>query len=374
MGQYWSAENGSEMNSSPIDGSLSAARHDFDFPKLQLHYHLDGGLRYTTILELAQNKKIDLQGAKTVAELKKVLVTRKPATLADVLKAFAVFLPTVAGDLEAIERVAYEACEDQAKDGVIYFEGRYSPHFFAGMSLNTQHPVNVAPAEVVKAVHRGFVRGEKEFGIKARSILCCIRSHDGWNKEVITLCETMKEYGVVAIDVAGCAGGADEKYEQSVIDAFKQAYKVGIHRTVHAGEASGAKTVVRAVDDMHAERIGHGYHLLDDPAEYTRLAVEGRLHLEACPLSSVMTSSVPLEWPKHPIIKWANDDVNFSLSTDDPTVFDNSVQSELQLVHGRVGLMCHQIWKCQLNAAESCFLEEPFKSELIKRVKDKEPK
>lgn len=65
-------------------------------PQVQLHYHLDGGVRYTTILELAASKKMDLKGAKTVEDLKKLLVTRKPATLADVLKAFEVFMPVIA--------------------------------------------------------------------------------------------------------------------------------------------------------------------------------------------------------------------------------------------------------------------------------------
>lgn len=103
------------------------------------------------------------------------------------------------GDLNAIERIAYEACEDQAKDGVIYFEGRYSPHFFAGYTLHAdgasvgctgEGHVQTLPADVVKAVYRGFQRGERDFKVQARSVLCCIRSHDTWNKEVISLCES----------------------------------------------------------------------------------------------------------------------------------------------------------------------------------------
>lgn len=160
---------------------------------------------------------------------------------------------------------------------------------------------------------------------------------------------SLKEYGVVAIDVAGTAGGSDEKYEPSVIEAFNLAYQKGIHRTVHAGEAAGAGSVVRAVDEMHAERVGHGYHLLDDPASYNKYAIKERLHLEACPLSSVMTGSVKLDWPKHPIVQWAADDANFSLSTDDPTCFDNSYGSELNLVAGKIGLTVRQIWKCVSN-------------------------
>ncbi|PAV82923.1 hypothetical protein WR25_06346 [Diploscapter pachys] len=85
-------------------------RRTFSFPKIELHLHLDGAIRFTTILELAKKKGISLKGATTVEELKKVLVTHSPANLSKVLEAFLIFLPVVIGDLEAIERIAYELC------------------------------------------------------------------------------------------------------------------------------------------------------------------------------------------------------------------------------------------------------------------------
>jgi len=243
---------------------------------------------------------------------------------------------------------------------VIYFEGRYSPHM-----LSTEA---VSPSDVIKAVWRGFQRGQQDFKIIARGILCCIRSHDTWNNGLVELATDHKEYGIVAIDAAGCSSGADEKYEPSVVAAFQLAKQRGIHRTIHAGESSGARAVVRGVEEMFTERVGHGYHLLADEEAYKKYALEGRLHLEACPLSSVMTAAVSPEWHAHPIVRWAKDGANFSLSTDDPTCFDNSIDSELALVNQKVGLSEQQIWECQLNAANSCFLEEPEKRELIKRI------
>lgn len=117
-----------------------------------------------------------------------MLVTHKPANLSKVLEAFDIFLPVIKGDLAAIERVAYELCEDQHHNGVIYFEARYSPHLL----LSNDYPVRVTnlsvkpsiclqevtATHVVAAVSKGFDRGEKQFGIKARSILCCIRGLD----------------------------------------------------------------------------------------------------------------------------------------------------------------------------------------------------
>uniref|UniRef100_A0A914P9Q6 adenosine deaminase n=1 Tax=Panagrolaimus davidi TaxID=227884 RepID=A0A914P9Q6_9BILA len=106
-------------------GSSSAAADEFNFPKIELHLHLDGAVRHSTIFELAKKKKIDLHGAKSVEDVKKLLVTHQPANLAKVLAAFDIFIPVIKNDASALERIAYETCEDQSKAGVIYFEGRY---------------------------------------------------------------------------------------------------------------------------------------------------------------------------------------------------------------------------------------------------------
>ncbi|CAB3409674.1 unnamed protein product [Caenorhabditis bovis] len=345
-------------------------KQKLNFPKVELHLHLDGSIRFDTILDLAQQKGISLAGARTVDELKKVLVTHEPANLSKVLEAFEIFLPVIRGDVEAIERVAYELCEDQHNNGVVYFEGRYSPHLL----LSPENP-EITAAHIVAAVKKGFDRGEKDFGVKARSILCCIRGLDKkFPQLILDLATDLKQLGVVAIDVAGSAHGADEQYEPEVVAAFQEAYKRGIHRTVHAGESGGPREVLRAIQDMHAERIGHGYRVMRDPQMYHDHFVSDRsIHLEACPYSSVMTGAVPLNWKEHPIARWAQDDVNFSVSRDDPTCFDNTMLSELTLVNEEIGLTGHQLWKAQLNAARSTFLPEDEKEALVKIILAAEP-
>ncbi|MCP9265415.1 Adenosine deaminase [Dirofilaria immitis] len=331
-------------------------RKRFDFPKVELHLHLDGAIRHQTLLDLSIEKGIDLKQATTIDQVRNVVVTREPSNLAKMLEPFDLFLPLLAGDKDAIERVAYELCEDEAENGVVYFEARYSPHLLC----NT-----LEPRGVVEAIRRGFDRGEKEFGVKARSILCCIHGFQDWNDEVLELATNLSNEGVVGIDIAGCSLGADEQYPPSVSKLFQEAAKRGIHRTVHAGESSGSKEVVNAIEEMHAERIGHGYRLLRDELAYQKYAIEKRIHFEACLRSSVMTGSVPLIWCKHPVKRFATDNINFSLSTDDPTCFDNSLLSEYQLAYQEIGLSRKQLWNCSLNAARSCFAEEPLKSKII---------
>ncbi|KAK6748193.1 hypothetical protein RB195_001050 [Necator americanus] len=344
-------------------------RKELDFPKVELHLHLDGSIRFSTLLELSLAKGTPLKGAKTVEELKKVLITHEPANLSKVLEAFDLLLPVVRGDAAAIERIAYEMCEDQAANGVIYFEARYSPHLLVAPGGE------LTSTGVVEAIKQGFDRGEADFGVKARSIVCCIRGLHQYADDVLRIATDLRHLGVVAIDVAGSAHGADEQYEREIVLIYQEAFKRGIHRTVHAGESGGAKEVDKAIKDMHAERIGHGYRVMREPGIYKKYFIDDRrIHLEACPYSSIMTGAVALDWKNHPIASWAKDKVNFSISRDDPTCFDNTMLSELQLVRDEIGLTTHQLWECQLNAARSCFLSEKEKKPIIEKILAAEPK
>ncbi|ETN82544.1 hypothetical protein NECAME_17681 [Necator americanus] len=413
-------------------------RKELDFPKVELHLHLDGSIRFSTLLELSLAKGTPLKGAKTVEELKKVLITHEPANLSKVLEAFDLLLPVVRGDAAAIERIAYEMCEDQAANGVIYFEARYSPHLLVAPGGE------LTSTGVVEAIKQGFDRGEADFGVKARSIVCCIRGLHQYAAKLLvqvelhlhldgsirfsTLLElslakgtplkgakTVEELKKVLIthepanlskvleafdlllpvvrgDAAAIERIAYEMCEDQAANGViyfearysphllvapggEEAFKRGIHRTVHAGESGGAKEVDKAIKDMHAERIGHGYRVMREPGIYKKYFIDDRrIHLEACPYSSIMTGAVALDWKNHPIASWAKDKVNFSISRDDPTCFDNTMLSELQLVRDEIGLTTHQLWECQLNAARSCFLSEKEKKPIIEKILAAEPK
>ena len=107
----------------------------------------------------------------------------------------------------------------------------------------------VKPRDVVKAVLDSFKRGEELFGVKVRAILCCMT----WlcsAAEILGLCQEFKNEGVVGMDIAGneCEDDNGKLFGFSAEHktSFQQAKKLGIHRTVHAGEngpASYVKTV-----------------------------------------------------------------------------------------------------------------------------------
>lgn len=333
--------------------------------RVELHVHLDGSLRHETIWELAKVKGLPLPGNGTFQDLQEAMIITQPKDLHQFLQPFLISTPCIVGDLSAIERIAYEFCEDKARNGVIYVEARYCPHFLVAEG----GPSDVeALSEIVKAVNRGFARGKAAFHIKVQSILCTLV---GTNKalEVLQLCENFRNDGVVAIDMASpCTTAATEHTEVPdtgiEVEAFKKAATLGIHRTVHAGESGSAEMVKRAIEIYKAERIGHGYHVLEDDEVY-QTVLQDRIHLENCPWSSYLTGSVPLSTPKHPVVQFAEDRANFSISTDDPMVTGKELQGDYDLATNCWGLTEAHFLRANLNAARSCFLPKAEKQELI---------
>ncbi|XP_049852887.1 adenosine deaminase-like [Schistocerca gregaria] len=336
--------------------------------RVELHVHLDGCVRHETLWELAKKKGLQLPGKGTFQELRDALVIKDPVDLKYFLHPFLIFTPYVAGDLDAMERIAYEFCEDEAKNGVTYVEARYCPHFWMG--TEDYHGKLKELGEIVNAVNRGFERGETDFGVKAKTILCALNG-TGMIKDVLELCKKFKGEGVVGMDIAMNAYDKSETYVEvplnpEEIAAYEEARKCGIHRTLHAGEAGGADMVQRAVEVYHTERVGHGYRVVESEAIYSSCK-EKKIHFETCPWSSYLTGAVPLGTRKHPIVRFAEEGVNFSLNSDDTTLTGRTLRDDYALAASWGLTEAHAI-RANFNAAHSCFLPDKEKDHLIQKL------
>lgn len=337
--------------------------------RVELHVHLDGAIRYSTIYDLAKQKNLPLPGNGTLEDLKNACIVTQPKDLEHFLHKFTIFIPVVQGDLKAAERIAREFCEDAANHGLLYVEARYSPHNFLPPAANQYGKGSFeALREVVSAVSRGFACGYEQYGVKVRSILCSLTGTDTIS-DIFNLCRIFQDEQVVGMDLAGMC---DKTYFEEVPlngkerMCYEEARKCGIHRTIHAGERGSADMVLRAVELYHAERIGHGYHVFDSDSAY-KLCLDRRIHFECCPYSSLLTGSVPLNTVEHPVVRHAAARANFSLSTDDPTVTGHTLEDEYELVK-QWGLTNEQISQCNLNGAYSSFLPNYEKIDLLRTL------
>ena len=273
-----------------------------------------------------------------------------PAQCEDLLgfiKIFWYFLPIIGGDRIALKELAIDFCRQQYESKIFYSEPRYTPWEVLGDS-NSEFALSYD--EVMEVILSGFEEGCQKYGIKIRSILSilCEWSGDADERCTKTL-ELMDKYrynaqtnqcGVVGIDVAG--NEAKRINENIIFDAtFQKAKQMGFHCTVHAGEASGPMSVKYAIENMCAERIGHGYRAVEHEGVLSMVTGKSQfvmhvqnaykelsmIHLECCPTSSVCTNAVKeykrsdRKWSNHPIKRLLSEGVHFSLSTDDPMVF-----------------------------------------------------
>ena len=164
-------------------------------PKIDLHLHLDGAIRVSTIAVLGDELGVKLPTYDPRELAKFVQVDRDCRSLTDFLKRFEIFYPILPHAVTQ-ERVAYELCEDCTRDNVIYFETRFAP----ALACNGKFTME----DAVVAALEGLRRGQRDFGIHCGLILCCYRSITlQQNIDTVKLAQKYRHQGVVGIDLAG---------------------------------------------------------------------------------------------------------------------------------------------------------------------------
>ncbi len=320
-------------------------------PLTDLHRHLDGNIRIETILDLGQKFGLELPAYEIEALRPHVqIVEAEPSLVAFLAKLD--WGVAVLGDLDACRRVAYENVEDAMKAQIDYTELRFSPYYMA-----MKH--NLPIAGVVEAVVDGVTAGCKDFAIKANLIGIMSRTfgQDACQQELDGLL-TQKDK-LSAIDLAGDELGQPGDL---FIDHFKKVRNAGLRVTVHAGEAAGAASMWQAINELGAERIGHGVKAIEDPKLMEYLA-KHNIGIESCLTSNIQTSTVA-SFASHPIKTFLDYGVKVCLNTDDPAVEGIELPHEYQVAINHVGLTQTQLRQIQIDGLELAFLSNAEKQAL----------
>jgi adenosine deaminase len=254
------------------------------------------------MVELAKERDVSLPATEPAALADHMLVSDAHG-LEDYLARFVLTL-SLMQDAPALERIAFELVADHAAENVRYAEIRFCP------ALNTQG--GLTPDEVMDAVLAGLRRGDAEFGVTSRVIVCGLRTLDP------TVSTTMAELavayapeGVVAFDLAGAEAGYPVHEH---LEAFRVAREADLPITVHAGEGFGAPSIHEAVHLARARRIGHGTRLFEDP-ELETLVRDSGIPLEVCLTSNVQTGVAP-SYGQHPARRYFGEGIPVALCTD----------------------------------------------------------
>ncbi|XP_054275571.1 adenosine deaminase [Macrosteles quadrilineatus] len=266
--------------------------------------------------------------------------------------------------------LAYEYCEDVAQRGVVYAEVRLVPQRLLGQDLAKTLGYD-GLTEVVKRVSHGLTRAEHDLGIRSRIILIAMNSHPEWNmQDTLRLCQHSWDQGVVGLDLCTWQPEGTKVDEAPLVEPvqelMEEARKSGVFRTIHAGEVSGPTAIERAAYKLRSNRVGHGYHVVQDNQLYSR-CLKDQIHFECCPYSSYLTGAVPKATNKHPILRFAEDGANFSISSDDPMLTGYYLDGDYELARS-FGLTDTHLAQANMNAAKASFLPESEKRQLFQEI------
>ncbi len=318
-------------------------------PKTDLHVHLDGSVRVSTIIELARQFNITLP-TMDPEELRKLIVCGDHTeSLEDYLRGFGI-VNLVLQNKEGLRRAAYELAEDAARENVRYMEVRYSPilHTDQGLELS----------EISQAVIDGLREGEHDFGIKTGVIICGMRHMDpATSFKLAELAVAFKNKGVVGFDLAG---GEYKNPAKAHKEAFDLVLKNNLNLTIHAGEADGPHSIHQALHICGAHRIGHGTRLRED-GDLLNYVNDHRIPLEICIKSNYHTKTVP-DIRSHPIDFYINYGLRVTINTDNRTISDTTVTDEYLLAINELKLDYPTLKKVILNGFKSAFI--PYKQRL----------
>jgi adenosine deaminase len=332
-------------------------------PKVLLHDHLDGGLRPATIVELA--RETGYTGLPTYDPQELGRWFREASDSGSLERYLETFAHTTAvmQTRDALVRVAAEAAEDLAADGVVYAEQRYAPeqHLEGGLTLE----------EVVEAVQEGLRLGEKRAADQGRSIrtgqLVTAMRHAARSSEIAELAVRYRDAGVSGFDIAGAEAGNPPTRH---LDAFEYLRRENFHFTIHAGEAFGLPSIWEALQWCGCDRLGHGVRIIDDIdtdggaprlgrlAQYVR---DKRVPLEMCPSSNVQTGAAA-SIADHPIRLLRDLRFRVTVNTDNRLQSGTSLSEEFARLSEAFGYGWDDLQWFTVNAMKSAFL--PFDERL----------
>ncbi len=325
-----------------------------DLPKTEIHCHLEGAVRTQTLIDVARQYDLPLPSYQVDELNKHVKVLEQWRDLEAVLEAFAIAQHSLVSP-QVVERIAWELFEDSAHQNIRLFEVRFSPDWaFTPNGLDWD--------AALAGIFRARARAERDLDMAIGLIAITSRSR-GPASCVKTVDWAIRHRAeIVGIDLAD----SERDFPlREFVPSVVRAKEAGLKVTIHTGEDTPASFVFDTIRLANPDRIGHGIHIIDDPAAI-ELVKERGITLEVNPWSNYLTSSVR-RIEDHPLKRLFDLGVRVTVNSDDPEVLETNLNNEYRIAHEVLGMSLDDLATCNRYAFEASFIPESSRAAIWER-------
>lgn len=320
-------------------------------PKAELHVHHVGSASPRIVAELA-------------ARHPDSKVPTDPEALADYFSFtdFAHFIEVYLSVVDLIRNpedvrlLTFEVARDMARQNIRYAELTVTPFSSTRRGIDEKaFMAAIEDARKAAEAELGVVLGwcfdiPGEAGLEAA-------------EETARLAVDLRPDGLVSFGLGGPEIGVPRPQFKPYFD---RAIAAGLHSVPHAGETTGPQTIWDALNELRAERIGHGTSATQDPKLLAHLA-EHRIPLEVCPTSNLATRAVR-DLDEHPVKEMVAAGVLVTINSDDPPMFGSDLNNEYAVAARLLQLDERGLADLAKNAVEASFLDPAGKARIAAEI------
>ncbi|MEV4765564.1 adenosine deaminase [Micromonospora chokoriensis] len=321
-------------------------------PKVELHVHHVGSASPRIVAELAARHE------------GRTPVPADPEALASYFefRDFAHFVEVYLSvvdlirDPEDVWILTHEVARELARQQVRYAELTITPYSHVRRGIP-------APA-FCEAIEDARQRALADFGLELRWCFD-IPGEAGLPaaEETLRIALDERPAGLVSFGLGGPEIGVPRPQFRPYFD---QARAAGLRSVPHAGETTGPQTIWDALNELGAERIGHGISAAQDPELLTYLA-ERQIGMEVCPTSNVRTRAVA-NLDEHPLRQLVDAGLLVTINSDDPPMFGTTLNDEYAVAARLLGADREGVAGLARNAVTASFLDAVGKQRITAEI------
>jgi adenosine deaminase len=321
-------------------------------PKAHLHLHLTGSMRHSTLVELAAVHGVALPPA-LAGEWPLHLIEASDERgwfrfqrLYDIAR-------SVLRTEHEVRRLLLETAQDEAADGSQWLEIQVDPSGYAGRFGGLTPTVELvldAAADATAAT-----------GVGIGVIIAANRTKHPL--EARTLARLAAQYAGRGVIGFGLSNDERRGVTADFAPAFRIATRAGLLSDPHGGELCGPASILACLDDLRADRIGHGITSTEDPALIRRLA-SSKITLEVCPSSNVSLGifAKPADVPLPGLLDAG---VQVALGADDPLLFGSRLTDQYELARTTFSLSDAELAGLARMSVLGSVAPEPVRARLL---------